>query len=231
MKNLEEMENKIRFITMGMKIDHSKGLNHRIRTIIKTSDNKYLFIEILQGTRPDRCYTNKTQKEYLKTYPNEHYIVLDSCFRVDIPEDYYKNYSKDFAQYQKGYYELDYTKENIIKLLQQFNKNITDYELIKDYDYIKNIIEQNKFYKLYDLRLTHTYEPLKIMWQDAGQTKFKGLYTCWNYNKTIQYTEYMENIVYNNQFDRLKELYGIDTINILQEEYNERMNIFKRKEV
>ena len=39
MKNLEEMENKIKFITMGMEIDHTKGLNHRIRTIIKTNDD------------------------------------------------------------------------------------------------------------------------------------------------------------------------------------------------
>ena len=229
MKNLEEMENKIKFVTMGMEIDHSKGLNHRIRTILRTDDNKYLFIEILQGNRIARHYTNKTQKEYLEMYPYEHYIVLDSCFRVDIPEDYYKNYSKDFVKFEKGYYDLDYTKENIIKLLQKFNKNITDYILINDRNYVYDFAEQHGFYRLYDKKLKYTYEPLKIMWQDASQTKFKGLYTCWNYNKTVQYTEYMENTIYNNQFDKLKEIYGIDTINILQEEYNEKMNIFKKE--
>lgn len=223
------MENIVKFVKMGMEIDHSKGLNHRIRTIVKTDDNKYLFIEILEGHRPSKNYVQSlNNKEYLQKYPNENYIVLDSCFRVDVPEDYYKNYSKDFAKFQKGYYELAYTKENIIKLLQQFNKNINDYILIDDRYYIYNFAKEHGFYRLYDLNLAHTYEPLKIIWQDATQTKFKGLYTCWNYNKTVLYSEYMENTVYNNQFDRLKELYGIDTINILQEEYNERMNIFNK---
>ncbi len=226
------MENKniiIKFVKMGMEIDENKGLNHRIRTIIETDDNKYLFIEILQGHRMSKNYVQSlSTKEYLQKYPNENYIVLDSCFRVDVPEDYYKNYSKDFAKLQKGYYELDYTKENIIKLLQQFNKNISDYILIDDGDYIDNFTKEHGFYRLYDLKLTHTYEPIKIMWQDATQTKFKGLYTCWNYNKTIQYSEYMENTIYNNQIERLKELYGVDTINILQKEYNKKMDIFRK---
>ena len=226
------MENKniiVKFVKMGMEIDENKGLNHRIRTIIETDDNKYLFIEILQGHRISKNYVQSLNaKEYLQKYPNENYIVLDSCFRVDVPEDYYKNYSKDFAEFQKGYYELDYTKENIIKLLQQFNKNIIDYILIDDRNYIDNFTKEHGFYRLYDLNLNHTYEPIKIMWQDASQTKFKGLYTCWNYNKTVQYSEYMENTIYNNQIERLKELYGIDTINILQEEYNKKMDIFRK---
>lgn len=226
------MENKnitIKLVKMGMEIDENKGLNHRIRAIIETDDNKYLFIEILQGHRMSRNYVQSlSTKEYLQKYPNENYIVLDSCFRVDIPEDYYKNYSKDFAEFQKGYYELDYTKENIIKLLQQFNKNISDYILIDDRDYIDNFTKEHGLYRLYDLKLNHTYEPIKIMWQDTNQTKFKGLYTCWNYNKTVQYSEYIKSTIYNNQIERLKELYGVDRINILQEEYNEKMNIFRK---
>ena len=33
------------------------------------------------------------KKEYEKRYPNTEYIAIDGCFRVDIPEDYFKNYT------------------------------------------------------------------------------------------------------------------------------------------
>ena len=53
---------------MGMDIDETR--NHRIRGIVPTSDGKYLFIEIMQGSRPDRRYTSCSQKEYEKKYCN-----------------------------------------------------------------------------------------------------------------------------------------------------------------
>ena len=67
---------KIKMIKMGMDIDETR--NHRIRGIVPTSDGKYLFIEIMQGSRPDRKYTSCSPKEYEKKYPNPEYIFLDS---------------------------------------------------------------------------------------------------------------------------------------------------------
>ena len=81
---------KIKFVKMGMDIDKTR--NHRIRGIVPTEDNKYLFVEILQGRRVKRQYTSLSQKEYREKYPYEEYINIDFCFRVDVPEDYYKNF-------------------------------------------------------------------------------------------------------------------------------------------
>ena len=118
-------------VKMGMDIDETR--NHRIRGIIPTSDGKYLFIEIMQGRRPDRKYTSCSLKEYEKRYPNPEYIAIDGCFRVDIPEDYFKNYTKEFSNYDRAaLFEYAHTKENIVKLLQEFNKDIDDIELTDD---------------------------------------------------------------------------------------------------
>ena len=120
---------KIKMVKMGMDIDETR--NHRIRGIVPTEDGKYLFVEIMEGRRPDKKYTSYTQKEYEKEYPNPEYIYFDSCFRVDIPEDYFKNYTQEYSDYdRKPLFEYAHTKENIVKVLQKFNKDI-DYNNLK----------------------------------------------------------------------------------------------------
>ena len=215
---------KIKFVKMGMDIDKTR--NHRIRGIVPTDDGKYLFIEILQGRRVKRQYTSLSKKEYEEKYPYEEYINIDFCFRVDIPEDYYKNYSKEYDKYTKtSFRNLQHTKENIIKLLQNFNKNITDIELTDNY-YIDDFCKEKGFYKLYDNRLKHTYEPIKIItkWEQTARIKF--LYTCYSANG-LMYSEYrtVETEI-NNEF---MQKYGIDTTNILIEEYEEsKKDILRR---
>ena len=49
-------------VKMGMDIDETR--NHRIRGIVPTEDGKYLFVEIMQGRRPDIKYTSCSKKEY-----------------------------------------------------------------------------------------------------------------------------------------------------------------------
>lgn len=207
---------KIKMVKMGMDIDETR--NHRIRGIIPTEDEKYLFIEILQGTRPDRRYTNLSQKEYQQKYPNEEYIWIDGCFRVDIPEDYRKNYTSEFKKYdRKSFPKLKHTKENIVKLLQQFNKNIEDIELTDEY-YLDKFCEERGFFRLYDDRLKHSYEPLQIIWSDlqkGGRTDIKFLYICYASNGT----EYKEEIKEKKLTDELIKEYGKEKIQSLVEKY------------
>ena len=215
---------KIKFIKMGMDIDEIR--NHRIRGIVPTEDGKYLFIEILQGRRVKRQDTSLSKKEYEEKYPYEEYINIDFCFRVDVPEDYYKNYSKEYNKYTKtSFRNLQHTKENIIKLLQNFNKNITDIELTNNY-YIDDFCNEKGFYELYDNRLQHTYEPIKIItkWKQTARIKF--LYTCYSANG-LMYSEYRT--VETEINDEFMQKYGIDTTNILIEEYEEsKKNILGR---
>lgn len=172
---------KIKMVKMGMDIDETR--NHRIRGIVPTEDGKYLFIEIRQGRRPDRRYTSYSPKEYEKMYPNPEYIYFDSCFRVDIPEDYFKNYSKEFSDYdRKPLYEYAHTKENIVELLKKFNKDIDDIELTDDH-YIDKYCEERGLFSLYDFRLKHDYKPIKVEWTDMmknGNTRIKVVYTCYS---------------------------------------------------
>ena len=150
----------VKLVKMGVDIDDTR--NHRVRGIIKTEDNKYLFIEILQGNRISRKNLSLSSEDYLKKYPCKEYIFVDGCFRVDIPEDYNKNYSPEFSKYDRhSFYKMEYNKENIIKLLQKFNKNIKDIELVDDY-YLDDYCNQKGFYKLYDDRLNHTLFPNQI---------------------------------------------------------------------
>ena len=215
---------KIKFVKMGMDIDKTR--NHRIRGIVPTEDNKYLFVEILQGRRVKRQYTSLSQKEYREKYPYEEYINIDFCFRVDVPEDYYKNFSKEYNQYTKtSFRNLQHTKENIIKLLQNFNKNITDIELTDNY-YIDDFCNKKGFYELYDNRLQHTYEPIKIITKWGQTARIKFLYTCYSVNG-LMYSEYRT--VETEINDEFIKKYGIDTTNILIEEYEEsKKNILGR---
>lgn len=229
MENLKNNKNVkcIDFVAMGMEIDHNKGLNHRIRTIFQAQNGDWLFIELLQGTRPNIRYTNyKKEADYLEKFPNENYIYIDFLFRVDVPEDYYKNFSKEY-QTKDCFYELEYTKENIVKLLQQYNPNIECYNLVNN-NFLEDLKEQGGFYRLYDLKLEHTVEPIKIINMSKYEIILESIYSCWNYNKTILYSEKMRNTVGIEELPRLQELYGIDTINILIEEYKER-NILKKE--
>lgn len=179
-------------VKMASDIDETR--NHRIRGIIPTDDSKYLFVEISQGNRPDIQYTSLSQKEYKNKYPYQEYIWLNDCFRVDIPEDYFNSYTKEFAQYDRHpFYNYEYTKENIVKLLQKFNKDIHDIELTDEY-YLDKFCEEKGFFRLYDNRLKHFYEPTEIKWstlEKESKTIIKGIYTCWATNGT-KYSEEQE---------------------------------------
>lgn len=220
---------KVKMVKMGMDIDETR--NHRIRGIVPTDDGKYLFVEILQGNRPNRRYTSLSQKEYEKIYPNENYIWIDGCFRVDIPEDYYKNYTKKYSKYDRhSFYEYQHTKQNIIKLLQQFNKSIDDIELTDNY-YLDQFCDERGFYRLYDDRLKHTYEPIKIEWSDLlknGKCKVEFLYTCYSANGE----KYEEKMKINKNFQDLIKEYGKETMLELIEKYiDEKCKVIQKQEL
>lgn len=220
---------KIKMVKMGMDIDETR--NHRIRGIVPTDDGKYLFIEILQGNRPNRRYTSLSQKEYEKTYPYEEYIWIDGCFRVDIPKDYYQNYTKEYSKYDRHFFrEYQHTKQNIIKLLQQFNKNIDDIELTDNY-YLDKFCDAKGFYRLYDDRLRHTYKPIKIEWSDLlknGKCRVKFLYTCYSANGE----KCEEKMIIDKNFQDLIKEYGKETMSKLIEEYiAEKCKVIPKQEV
>lgn len=219
---------KIKMVKMGMDIDATR--NHRIRGIVPTNDGKYLFIEILQGKRPNIRYTSCSQKEYEVKYPNPEYISIDSCFRVDIPEDYFRNYTKEFSEYnRKSLFEYAYTKENIVKLLQKFNKDIDDIELTDDY-YIDKYCEEKGFFSLYDNRLKHDYKPIEVEWTDMlknGESRIKVLYTCYSSNGL----KYQEEQIREKKTQYFINEYGKEIIENLMTKYiDEKSKYIKSKE-
>ena len=218
----------IKMVKMGMDIDETR--NHRIRGIVPTKDGKYLFVEILQGNRPNRRYTSLSPKEYSLKYPNEKYVYMDACFRVDIPIEYWKNYSPEYTKYNgKSMYELAYTHENIVKVLQMLNKNIDNVELVNTY-YIDKFCEEKGFFKLYDDRLKHSYEPIEVLWSPLlkdRECKIKFLYTCYSANGD----KYQEEFVNEKNIQELIKEYGKDTMsNLLTKYIDKEYEIFKNEE-
>ena len=218
---------KVKLIKMGMDIDETR--NHRVRGIIKSKDDEYLFIEILEGNRPKQCYTNfKSEKDYLKAYPFEEYIWIDFCFRVDIPEDCFKCYTKKYADFtKKSFRNIPHSKEGIIKVLQMINPEIDDIELTSEH-YIDEFCNEHGFYRLYDSRLKHSYNPMKLLFYSESNklARIKFLYTCFSADGENKYEEFQ---TIETKIDNIFiEKYGIDTTNILFEEYNKELTIFKK---
>lgn len=207
---------KVKMVKMGMDIDETR--NHRIRGIIPTKDKKYLFIEILQGERPNIRYTSLSKKDYELKYPNQEYIWIDGCFRVDIAKEHYDNYSPEFKEYDRNsFHELAHTKENIVKLLQRLNEDIEDIELVDDY-YLDKFCEERGFFRLYDSRLKHHNELKEVKWVDPsinGEMQFKYKYTCYAANGT-EYSEILE--TREKITDVIKE-YGKDNVKPLVTAY------------
>lgn len=212
----------IKMVKMGMDIDETR--NHRIRGIVPTDAGEFLFLEICKGNRPNINHTNLSSKEYEFKYPYPEYVWISSCFRVDIPEDYYKNHSKDFKNYEKSFYNISHSKEDIIKILNHFNKEIQDIELISDHNYIDKYCEEKGFYELYDNRLKHQYQPLEILWCDFtmnGKAKLKYLYTC--YSSSGQ--EYKEEMYTEGKMQDFITEYGKNTMKKLLNTYIEKESI------
>lgn len=223
--NRKEYDNgniTIKLVKMGCDIDEEN--NHRVRGIIPTEDGKQVFVEVMDGNRLDRSYYKDLSKEeYLKKYPNANYLWCDFCFRVDIPQDYYDNYSKDLNNIEKAsYYEIEYNKKGIISFLQKLNKNITDIELV-DKNYIDDYCDEHGFYRLYDSRLEHSYEPLKVTYKTDNEVHFDMLYKCTNYNHTVNYEEVKKNTFTNYNVEELYEKFGKEKIDNLFGEYDKKM--------
>lgn len=208
---------KVKMVKMGMDIDETR--NHRIRGIIPTKDEKYLFVEILQGRRLDKKYFKSlTSKQYELKYPNPEYIWVDFCFRVDIPEEHYRNYSPEYEDFEKNsFYELAYTKDNIVKLLQKLNPDIDEVELVDDY-YIDKFCEEKGFFELYDNRLKHHNKLKEVIWVEPsieGKIHYKYEYTCYAVNGT-KYSEIRET---KGKINKLIEEYGKDNVKPLVTAY------------
>ncbi len=206
----------IKMVKMGLDIDETR--NHRIRGIIPTEDDKFLFIEISKGNRPKRSDTSLSPTEYEKKYPHEEYIMIDGCFRVDLPEDLYKNYTAEYKEFDRtSFKELKHSKENIVELLKRFNKNINDIELVDDY-YLDEFCEEKGFFRLYDDRLKHKYSPSIVIWSDLekdGETDVKCLYTCYSANGT----EYSQEMRRTSSINEMIQEYGKQITEILIDEY------------
>lgn len=224
--NRKEYDNgdiTIKLVKMGCDIDEEN--NHRVRGIIPTEDGKQVFVEVLDGHRFDRShFRDLSKEEYLKKYPYENYLWCDFCFRVDIPQDYYDNYSRDLKVFEKNsYYDIEYNKKGIISFLQKLNKNITDIELV-DKNYIDDYCDEHGFYRLYDDRLEHSYEPLKITYKiDNKEVHFDMLYKCTNYNHTVDYEEIEKDTFKNYKIEELYDKFGKEKIDTLFDEYDKYM--------
>lgn len=209
----------IKMVKMGM--DMTCGRNHRIRGVFPTHDNKYIFVEILCGNRPDIKYTNLNKKEYNKKYPYENYIFVDSCFRVDIPSDKFNNFTPEFGKYdRKGFPNLEYTNENILKLLSELNKNIIGMELV-DYNYINDFENENGFYDLYDDRLDHKNELINIAYMTDSYMQLKEEYSCYNYDHSVIYKEKRNRYYDNYDVNELYKIYGKESVDKNIKKYND----------
>lgn len=185
---------KVKMIKMGSA--NTNDINCRLRGIVISSDNKPLFLEIGSAYSPNINNTSLSQKEYNLKFPNPEYVSVDFCYRVDIPEDFYKNRSKEFDKFvMNNLYEIPYTKKGVLSFLKLLNKEIDDIELVDDY-YIDKYCEEQGFYELYDDRLLHKEKLEEIIWvepKDNGEIRYKYRYICFAKNGTV-YSELKENI-------------------------------------
>lgn len=207
---------KVKMIKMGG-IDVN-SINCRIRGIVVTEDNKHLVIEIGTAYSPSIGNTSLSKKEYNLKYPNPEYLSVSSCHRVDIPEDFYKNSSKEYSKYtRENFFEIPYTKEGIVQFLKKLNTEIEEIEQVDDY-YIDDYCNKNGFYQLYDERLKHNNKILEIRHlsprlEDSCLIKYQ--YTCYAKNGT----EYSEIAQEEKNIKDIIEKYGKENVKPLVIEY------------
>lgn len=204
---------KVKMVKMGVDIDENR--NHRVRGIIPTDNNEYLFVEVNLRHRPEIQNTNLSRKDYENKYPNESYIGINECYRVDIPKDYRNCSSKGF--HSQSFPEYEYTNENIVKVLQTFNKNIKSIELTNE-NYIEKYCEEKGFFELYDDRLKHKNEIQEINWIEPeinGKVKYKYKYTCYAVNGS----EYSEIRDATCKMDEVINEYGKEKVKNLANKY------------
>lgn len=219
-----------KFVKMGM--DTKDGANHRIRGIIEADNGDYLFLEFMLANSPSKDYltAKEDKRNYNERYIYPNYVYLDDCFRVDVPEDFCLNYSKKYSSYMcKHFYDLEYTNENIVKVLQIFNKNIVGIELVDDY-YIDNYCDKKGFYELYNSKLKHSYEAIKINYMNEKRMVLLEKYSCDNYNNTVHYEQETIQEYKNYNIYDLYEEFGREKIDKLIDDYNkETKNIFNKE--
>lgn len=212
---------KIKMVGMGS--DYITPINCRLRGIVVTSDNKHLFVEVGCAYSPNIKNTSLTQKEYNIKYPNQKYVSVNSCFRVDIPEDNYKSSTKEYNKYiRKNFFELPYTEEGIIKFLKKLNNDIDGIEFVNDY-YIDKYCEENGFYELYDDRLEHDYKILSIRYLNPCINRnniIKYKYTCY----AKDHTEFSEIREERDNIKNIIKKYGAENVKPLVLEYIEEMS-------
>lgn len=220
---------KVKMVKMGS--DYTTPINCRMRGIVVTQDNKHLFVEIGCAYSPNIKNTSLSQKEYNLKYPNPEYVSVDFCFRVDIPEDYYNNRSREYSKYtRENLFKIPYTKEGIIEFLQELNNEIDDIELVNDY-YLDKYCEENGFFELYDERLKHDNKILEIIYLDPilnNDSRIRYKYTCY----AVDGTEYSEICETKGKTKDIVKKYGKENVKPLVEKYVENIcNIFKNDEV
>ena len=211
---------KIKMIKMGSA--YTTPINCRLRGIVVTPDNKHLFVEIGCAYSPNIKNTLLTQKEYNIKYPNQQYVSVGSCFRVDIPEDRFNCSTKEYNKYlRENFFEIPYTEKGVIEVLKKLNNDIDGIELVDDY-YIDKYCEENEFYELYDNRLKHKYEIISIKYLDPHKKDDSNIiykYTCYAKNGT-EFSEISEE---KDNIENIIEKYGIENVKPLALEYIEDM--------
>lgn len=229
--NRKEYDNgniTIKLVKMGCDIDEEN--NHRVRGIVPTEDGKPVFIELLDAQRLNRSYYNDLSKsEYLERYPFEKYLFCDFCFRVDIPQDYYDNYSSDLKDFGKASYrDIEYNKRGIITFLQKLNRNITNIELV-DKNYIDEYCNEHGFYRLYDNRLEHTYQPIRLIHKNDYEITFDMYYKCTNYDQSVDYEETTRAKFTNYKMSELYDKFEKENIDTLFREYDKKIEEMRTK--
>ena len=220
---LNRIENKngditIKLVKMGM--DKDKENNYRVRGIVPTDKGHNVFVEFSLAERIKRndFNTEKEKEDWYKNHSEAEYIFWDSCFRVDSPRDYYNKFSKEYEHFEKPYSNIQYNRQNIIKLLQKLNKNIKDIKL-EDKNYIDTYCNSKGFYKLYDNKLKHITTLNKIRDISDNKIVYDVNYRYINYNRTEHRVMQQTITEYNYNLNDLKRRFGKEKVATLLDEY------------
>lgn len=139
--NKKPKENILYFEGAGWeKVDSNDVGNIRIRTRIKNNNNRLIYIEITKSVKKG--------------------FYVDHCFYDDKIEDKINNHSIGLSKQMQRSYEKEYTKKNILDLINN-NLNCTFKDLI--------VINNHDIVLLHNSKVHSTDKPLAISKKKQGE--------------------------------------------------------------